>query len=174
MLGVVGFGLGLDALQQGISIFSTCLRLLPRSHVRQVDTPWLDDNKSRGVSFIKTVADIFYFAMNPSCASNVVSLLCHASFRECVPVKDELNGGTRFLPSLLCRSECEKHWETWNTCVADLNADSEKQEIFNTKMQSLVRHKMVFVCCFRMLWSLTWCIHVAIRSIAGGIRVYRI
>jgi hypothetical protein len=126
-----------------------------------------------GVSSIGTVADIFYVAMNPTCASNVVSLLCHASFRECVPVNDKLNGGTRWLPSLLCRSECDKHWETWNKCVADLNADPEEQKQFNTQMRSLVRHETVFAFCFRMPWSLTWCIHVAIFSIAGGHHFWR-
>ncbi len=105
---------------------------------------------------LKTTADIFHSAMNPTCASNVVSLICHTVFRECVPVNDKLNGGTRWLPSLLCRSECRKHWETWNKCVADLNADPEGQNNFQTQMQSVVRHKIVFVCCFRVLWSLTW------------------
>jgi hypothetical protein len=66
-----------------------------------------------------------------------------------VPVNDKLNGGTRWLPSLLCRSECEKHWETWNKCVADLNADPEGHTYFNTQMQSLVRHNY----CLRMLFS---------------------
>ncbi len=114
------------------------------------------------------VAEIFYSAMNPTCASNVVSLVCHTVFRECVAVNDKLRGGeTRWLPSLLCRSECDKHWETWNKCVADLNADPEEQTLFNTQMQSLVRHivqhskKTVFemLLIFRLLyvvWSLTW------------------
>ncbi len=112
---------------------------------------------------VGTLAEVFYSAMNPTCASNVVSLVCHATFKECVPVNDKLNGGTRWLPSLLCRSECNKHWETWNKCIAGLNADPEGQNYFQTQMQSLVRHKTVFVCCGFSLG-----IHVAIRSIAGG------
>ena len=103
------------------------------------------------MSMIGTVAEIVYSAMSPTCASNVVSLFCHASFKECVPVNDKLNGGTRWLPSLLCRSECDKHMETWNKCVVDLNADPEGQTYFQTQMQSLVRHKTVFVCCLCMV-----------------------
>jgi hypothetical protein len=128
------------------------------SHVRQVDTSWLDDEASpAGVSMIMTGAEIIYSAMNPTCASNVVSLICHAVFKECVPVIDKLHGGTRWLPSLLCRSECDKHWDTWNKCVTDLVADPEGRTNFNTQMQSLVSHKTtVFVYCFCMLSSLTW------------------
>jgi hypothetical protein len=94
------------------------------------------------------IAETVYSAMNPTCASNVVSLMCHTFFRECAPVNDKLNGGIRWLPSLLCRSECDKHWETWNKCVADLNADPEGKNYFKTQVQSLVRHKTVFVCFF--------------------------
>ncbi len=110
---------------------------------------------------VEGLAEIVYSAMNPTCASNVVSLICESVFRECVPVNDKLHGGTRWLPSLLCRSECDKHWETWNKCVADLNADPEGQTYFNTQMQSLVRvttlsSYIVFVCCGLLLGVSMW------------------
>jgi hypothetical protein len=76
--------------------------------------------------------------MNPTCAANVVSLICHSVFRECKQVQDKVNGIPFWLPSLLCRSECEQHWETWNTCLDNLEQDQKAKVHFDKQMLNLV------------------------------------
>jgi hypothetical protein len=89
-------------------------------------TPFLDDaNGEFGFSVLGQLADMIESAMNPTCASNVVSLLCHAAFKECKPVGDGSTENQRRLPSLLCRSECNKHWEIWNTCLKGLGLETQ-------------------------------------------------
>ena len=50
--------------------------------------------------------------MSEECSRNVVELVCHSFFKECkeVPVDDpQVDVATFMLPSLLCKSECERH-----------------------------------------------------------------
>jgi hypothetical protein len=76
----------------------------------QADTPDLDD-PAVGFSIVTQFANIIETVMNPTCASNVISLLCNSVFKECVRVQDKSSRGEVWLPSLLCRGACKKHWE---------------------------------------------------------------
>ena len=104
----------------------------------------LDDANSKifGFSVIGQLAAIIESAMNPTCASNVMSLVCHAMFKECKPVDGGSTENRRWLPSLLCRSECNKHWETWNTCLKglELNNNPAAKSAFETQMLAAVHH----------------------------------
>ncbi len=93
------------------------------------------------------VADIIKNAMNPTCASNVISLLCHSAFKECVRVQDEFSRGELWLPSLLCRGACKKHKGIWTQCLIDLELDPAAKSHFGTQMLSLVRHMMMSMIC---------------------------
>ena len=74
------------------------------------DTPDLDDaDGTHGFSIVSQVTDILNNALNPTCASNAISLLCHTFFKECKAVEDATTGTPLWLPSLLCRSECDRH-----------------------------------------------------------------
>jgi hypothetical protein len=119
--------------------------------MRQADTPYVDD-PSPGVSIVTQLADIVNKAMNPSCASNVVSLLCYSVFKECVRVQDESSRGEVWLPSLLCRGACSKHWEIWTQCLMDLESNPAAKSNFDTQMILLVRHVMSIVCIHFRNW----------------------
>jgi hypothetical protein len=111
--------------------------------MRQADTPWFDDSLSlaRGFSLMSQLGNIVKNAMNPTCASNVVSLLCYSVFKECVRVQDESSSrGELWLPALLCRGACSKHWEIWTQCLIDLELDPAAKSHYDTQMLSLVRH----------------------------------
>jgi hypothetical protein len=105
----------------------------------QADTPYIDD-PAMGFSTVTQLANIIKNAMNPTCASNVISLLCHSFFKECVRVQDESSRGELWLPSLLCRGACNKHWEIWTQCLIDLELDPVAKSSFDAQMLSLVRH----------------------------------
>jgi hypothetical protein len=113
--------------------------------MRQVDSPNNDD-AVRGFSIVTQLADIIKNAMNPTCASNVISLLCNSVFKECVRVQDESSRGELWLPSLLCRGACNKHTEIWTQCLIDLGLDQAAKSNFDAQMMSLVRHMMSMVC----------------------------
>ena len=91
-----------------------------------------------GLSIINSVANVIRSVMNPTCASNVVSLLCHSFFQECRQVKDSSENDV-WVPSLLCRGECERHWRIWSDCIDILEADGEAKAIFDARMLELVR-----------------------------------
>ena len=90
------------------------------------------------------LASIVENVMNPTCAANVVSLICHTWFKECKQVVDLTNGSKKWLPSLLCRSECERHWETWSTCLANLEKEPDAKDNFDLQMQDLVPQLVLF------------------------------
>jgi hypothetical protein len=69
--------------------------------------------------------------MNPACASNVAAYLCRTTFRQCQLVDDF------WVPSLLCRDECERHWGKWQTCLDALEADPDAKSNFDTQMAAL-------------------------------------
>ena len=94
---------------------------------------------------IGQLASIIENAMNPTCAANVISLFCRTAFKECKQTVDPSTGSERLLPSLLCRSECERHWETWNTCLANLEKDPDAKGNFGKQMQDLVRQLVLII-----------------------------
>jgi hypothetical protein len=105
------------------------------------NTPWVDDVKGGpgvyGLSLLGEFAANIEASMNPVCASNVLSLVCHSWFKDCAQVEDQSSGAQMWVPSLLCRSECEKYWETWTACLSSLEADSGAKSSFDTQMQAL-------------------------------------
>jgi hypothetical protein len=122
--------------------------------MQQAGTPWLDDPLAVGFSVVTQGANIIKNAMNPTCASNVISLLCNSVFKECARVQDESSRGELWLPSLLCRGACNKHWEIWTQCLIDLELDTAAKSNFDAQMLSLVRHMMVMsmVCMHFRNW----------------------
>ena len=87
---------------------------------------------------ITQLTDILKNALNPTCSSNAISLACRAAFKECMAVGDAATGSKLWLPSLLCRSECDRHLEVWNTCLGDLEKDAEAKRSFDDQMLALV------------------------------------
>jgi hypothetical protein len=114
--------------------------------LRQAGTPWFDDPLAGGFSLLSQLANVIKNAMNPTCASNVISLLCNSAFKECVRVQDESSRGELWLPALLCRGACNRHWEIWTQCLIDLELDPAAKSHYDTQMLSLVRHTMSMVC----------------------------
>ncbi len=101
---------------------------------------------------LNQIADIINSVMNPLCSSNVISLICHSFFRECMSVEDNFNrDGGLWLPSLLCRHQCEKHWNIWNKCVADLESDPKTKHDFEKQMLALVC-AMPYTASFLLPW----------------------
>ena len=100
----------------------------------------LDDSQSNeGYSQMSQFTELVKLAMNPTCAANVVAMMCHAAFKECTEVVDASHPtGLRWVPSLLCRSECERHHALWERCVDDLRTDPDAKETFDTQMLALV------------------------------------
>jgi hypothetical protein len=109
--------------------------------MQQAETPWFDD-PATGFSAVTQLAGILENAMNPTCASNVISLLCNTFFKECVRVQDASSRWGLWLPSLLCRGACNKHKEIWAQCLRDLELDPAAKSNFDAQMMSLVRHTM--------------------------------
>ncbi len=119
--------------------------------IRQADTPGLDDT-AKGFSIVTSLANIIKNAMNPTCASNVISLLCNSFFKECVRVQGGSSRDELWLPSLLCRGACNKHREIWTQCLIDLELDPAAKSSFDAQMMSLVRHMMSMVCAHFQNW----------------------
>jgi hypothetical protein len=76
--------------------------------------------------------------MNQRCASNVISLLCLAAFKECKEVEDPATNAPLWLPSLMCRSECEARKKVWDECVGALEFDAVAKSKFDAAMLALV------------------------------------
>jgi hypothetical protein len=114
--------------------------------MQQADTPGFDDS-TLGFSIVTQMANTIKNALNPTCASNVISLLCNSVFKECVRVQDKTSRGELWLPSLLCRGACNKHLEIWTQCLIDLELDPAAKNNFDTQMISLVRHMMMSMLC---------------------------
>jgi hypothetical protein len=116
------------------------LLLFSHSPFSQGTTPWLDYKNFHVTRFslMKQISDIVESAMNPTCASNVMEFLCHTWFKECTPFVGKSTGNQLWLPSPLCRSECERHWNVWNECVGALETDEDLKNKFDAQMQSQV------------------------------------
>jgi hypothetical protein len=101
------------------------------------------------------ITKLIELAMNPKCAANVIAMMCHAAFKECTEVVDVSHPtGSRWVPSLLCRSECERHHALWERCVDDLRADPDVKETFDAQMLALVSltvSNFIAVLNFRLL-----------------------
>jgi hypothetical protein len=135
----------------------------------QADTPWLDSTE---FPILGKLADIIESAMNSKCASNVLSLVCHAWFKECKPVDGGFNENQMLLPSLLCRSECHKHWEAWNVCLNDLDLDNDPaaKSAFETQMMAVVGHLRYCTTGTPVFHYYSFCVDLAAggRSLLGG------
>jgi hypothetical protein len=106
-----------------------------------------------GFSLVSQLTDILNNALNPICASNAISLACHTAFKECKAVEDASTGTQLWLPSLLCRSECDRHLEAWNTCLDNLENDPDAKRSFDTQMLAMVHprdftHPVPFLSLF--------------------------
>jgi hypothetical protein len=75
--------------------------------------------------------EILESIMAPKCVANVMDLVCNSWFRTCQEVKGD------WVPSLMCRSDCEQHMEVWNACVANIGADAVLKKNFEAKMHFL-------------------------------------
>jgi hypothetical protein len=117
----------------------------------QADSPWLDD-PAIGLSIVTQVAGILKNAMNPPCASNVISLLCNSVFKECMRVQAS-STGYLWAPSLLCKGVCKTHWDIWTQCLVNLESDPTAKITFDTQMMLMVRH-MIDVCGFACVCNL--------------------
>jgi hypothetical protein len=105
----------------------------------QADTPYLDDkNGAFGFSLARQLADLVENALNPSCSANVMTLLCRSWFKECVQVEDTSTAAQIWLPSMMCRSECDRHLDAWNKCLASLDEDPDAKKNFETQMMEVV------------------------------------
>jgi hypothetical protein len=106
----------------------TCHPFLDNNtHYYLADTPHLDKTNGQfGFSLVTQMADIVKNAMRPSCASNVMAIVCRSWFKECVQVVDASDAarGEIKLPALLCQSECQPHLDTWNSCVSEIETDA--------------------------------------------------
>jgi len=88
--------------------------------------------------FISTFADeIVVSPWGAECTANLLSLICNSWFRTCQPVEDEETGETFFLPSLLCRDQCEVHRKIWDSCVAKVERNADTKQIFDERMSHL-------------------------------------
>ena len=121
----------------------------------KLDSEWMDDDREGGVSVFGEMATIIESAMNPTCASNVMSLLCRTAFRECKQVQDEAGSSLIWMPSLMCRSECERHFETWNSCLNALEKDPDAKQHFDTQMAAVV---LPFICEPALAYNLLFAI----------------
>ncbi len=140
--------------------------------LRQADTPYLDD-PAMGISLVTQLANIINNVLNPTCASNVVSLLCSSFFKECVRVQDESSIGDLWLPSLLCRGACKKHLEVWTQCLVDLESDPAAKHTFDTQMMSLVRRMMSVVCTrLTLIHSCCFRFRAQVRTISASASIF--
>jgi hypothetical protein len=91
-------------------------------------------------SLLRVARSSFEQALSSDCASSATSMLCNSFFRECKAVEDESTGGPLWLPSLLCKSECEKHLFTWKSCVNKIEARGEnsKAEFENAMFDAVI------------------------------------
>ena len=88
---------------------------------------------ANGISHVTTHVDVFAQFFEGKCLSNIEAMFCHASFRECQMVEEEA-----WLPSLICRSECEKLYATWEGCLLQLESDPGLKTAFDDALKTLV------------------------------------
>jgi hypothetical protein len=90
-----------------------------------VDTPPLDVQNG----IFSPIAEIINNALNPTCAANVLNLLCNSFFRECKEAEENV-----WVPSLTCRGDCAVIHDIWENCVEEINGDLVTKTSFNSQM----------------------------------------
>jgi hypothetical protein len=103
-----------------------------------------------GFSLLTQLGDIFDQVMSPKCASNVKALMCRSAFKECRQLEDT-SGSLLWFPSLLCRSECERHQVIWNNCLDEIEKDPEAQRKFDERMIEEVTFAPALSCAIFFL-----------------------
>jgi len=98
------------------------------------DTEWFDNPVHLGFNPAAYILSIFKNVMNPSCSTNVERLMCHAIFKECKEVENGV-----FLPSLLCRSECDARKTMWDECISEIKKDPIAMGTFENQMDEVVQ-----------------------------------
>jgi hypothetical protein len=121
------------------SYLQTCHRYLDNStYYYLADTPFIDNaHGPSGFSLVTQIATVIKNVLNPTCTSNIMSLVCRTWFRECKQVQDQSSSSSNQirLPSLMCRHECERHLEIWDKCLLDLQIDSAAEANFHAQMK---------------------------------------
>jgi hypothetical protein len=114
----------------------------------KADTFNVDDvNGPFGFSQLGQTAGVFQNVLNSECASNAISMLCHSTFKECRQVETDPQQKLVWLPSLLCRSECDRHLEKWNTCLDSLEIDPKSKASFDDAMLFMVLFAVHLLLC---------------------------
>jgi hypothetical protein len=128
----------------GKDTFKVCYKHLSNTstYFQQGDIGW-DSPSTPGGGFVNNYAREFNNFFAPSCVSNVEAILCHAAFRECREVEDDL-----WVPSLMCRSECENQNLIWNACLKELESKPDEKKAFDDAIMQLVRVLLVFCPSF--------------------------
>jgi hypothetical protein len=91
-----------------------------------------------GSQLFNMIGDWVQKSMTATCAQNVNALICQTFFKPCTEVTTSIfinsfpATETVLVPQLMCRSSCETHLETWETCLADM--DEEARAAFDTIM----------------------------------------
>ena len=114
---------------------------------------WWDCGDCGGESFVTNrMTELFDPFFSPRCLSNVESIFCHAAFKECKAVQQPNVEEEIWLPSLLCRSECEKQSSIWEECLEQLKKDAAAKEAFDNGIRVKVHmsriDEMVSLCSF--------------------------
>jgi len=94
---------------------------------------WIDLQPNSLVEFI--MAAFKPVLTKSECYSNLKQMLCSSFFRECRPVEDPVSQEMLYLPSLMCRSECERRTEIWNQCVDEISQDPQLYAAFETVLK---------------------------------------
>ena len=122
-------GLALEVCHKHLS--NTSAYYLPN---RFWEAAWDDGAPGGGVSFVTNQLDTFTPYFDGECLSNIEAIICHASFRECREV------GDGWLPSAMCRSECERRNAIWDRCLERLGSDSERLAAFQAASGEVVHY----------------------------------
>jgi hypothetical protein len=91
----------------------------------------LDTPPSDLENLFEPAFEILESVMVPDCVANVMNLMCNSWFKPCQEIEGD------WVPSLLCRSDCERHLQVWNECVANIGAVASLKNTFAHKMDQL-------------------------------------
>ncbi len=83
---------------------------------------------------ISTFNNLLKGALSQECYAEMASFICNTYYRPCSEVKDA-NGDRTWVPSLLCRSECETLNTVWNICMVELQKKPVEYEGFVASLQ---------------------------------------
>jgi hypothetical protein len=108
----------------------------PLKHYYLADFPLLD---KAPFSVLRGLNDHLTQTLPAECVTNIQALLCNTWYRECKSLGNG-EGVQEFYPSLMCRSECERHLEIHDNCLAELRQDDDAFAAFELAMENLVRN----------------------------------